>query len=251
MSDAAERNDSPGKAQYFATTHWSVVLAAGNRAEPSAEAALERLCGTYWYPVYAHLRRKGQSPEDAQDLTQLLFARLLQADRLALADPARGRFRTFLLTALNHLLINEWTKTRREKRGGAIQFVPLQTNDPERLYAAEPVDDCTPETVYEQRWAAAVMGRAFERLTEEHGGDRARLFEALKTFVWGEKAGTPQADIAAALGLNEGAVRVAIHRLRRSYREFLRAEIAQTVATPEEVDDELRHLIAIVSRGPL
>src|SRR5262249_6434705 len=133
-------------------------------------------------------------------LTQQFFARLLQGDRLALADPARGRFRTFLLTALNHFLINEWNKSGREKRGGAIEFVPLHTDDPENIYAAEPADDSTPEKVYEQRWAAAVMRQAFDRLRAEYRGDRARLFEAFKPFVWGEKSQSSQAQIAAALG---------------------------------------------------
>ena len=175
--------------QWFATTRWSVVLAAGHTSAPGAKDALENLCHAYWYPLCAYVRRKGYQVEDAKDLTQQFFARLLQGDRLALADPARGRFRTFLLTALNHFLINEWTKSGREKRGGAIEFVPLHSEDPENLYAAEPSDDCTPETVYQQRWAAAVMRQAFDRLRAEHGSDRARLFEALKPFVWGEKAG--------------------------------------------------------------
>jgi RNA polymerase sigma-70 factor (ECF subfamily) len=250
MADTTPSNDPSTAARWFATTHWSVVLAAGHGSAPNADTALETLCRMYWYPLYAYVRRKGYQVEDAKDLTQQFFARLLQGGRIALADSARGRFRTFLLTALNHFLINEWTKSGREKRGGAVEFVPLHTDDPENLYAAEPADQATPETVYEQRWAAAVMKQAFDRLQAEHRGDRARLFEALKPFVWGEKAGAPQAEIAAALSLNEGTVRVAIHRLRRSYRDFLRAEIASTVATPAEVDDELRHLIDIVSRRP-
>jgi RNA polymerase sigma-70 factor (ECF subfamily) len=167
-----------------------------------------------------------------------------------MADAARGRFRTFLLTALNHFLINEWTRRGREKHGGAIKFVPLHTEDPEVLYSAEPVDHCTPERVYERRWAAAVMRSAFELLRAEYGGDRVRLFEALKPFVWGDKSQATQAEIAVAIGLSEGAVRVAIHRLRRHYRELLRAQIAQTVSTPEDVDDELRHLIDIIAQGP-
>jgi RNA polymerase sigma-70 factor (ECF subfamily) len=130
-------------------------------------------------------------------------------------------------------------------------FVPLQFEDPENIYAAEPADNCTPESLYERRWAASVMSHAFDRLRAAHSGERARLFEALKPFVWGEKSQSSQAEMAASLGLNEGAVRTAIHRLRRSYREFLRAEIAQTVAKPDEVDEELRHLIEIVSQNPL
>src|SRR5262245_40438937 len=250
LNQRSDDSVSPGAGQ-FVTTHWSAVLAAGHDSAPGAAGALEKLCGTYWYPLYAYVRRKGYQTEDAKDLTQQFFARLLQGGRLALADPARGRFRTFLLTALNHFLINEWTKASREKRGGAMTFVPLHTDDPENIYAAEPADDCTPETLYEQRWATAVMRQAFHRLQAEYRGDRARLFEALKPFVWGEEAGASSGEVGAALELSEGAVRVAVHRLRRSYREFLREEIAQTVATPDEVDDELRHLIEIVSRTSL
>ena len=235
----------------FTTTHWSAVRIAGSDSAPGAKEALENLCRAYWYPLYAYVRRKGYSEEDAKDLTQQFFARLLQGDRLALADPTRGRFRTFLLTALNHFLINEWVKTGRDKRGGAFEFVPLHTDEADNLYTAEPADTRTPETVYEQRWAAAVMKQAFDKLAAEYGGDRARLFEALKPFIWGDKAGASYAEIGIALGLNEGAVRVAVHRLRRSYRDLLRQEIAQTVTSPEEVDDELRYLIEIVSQAPL
>jgi RNA polymerase sigma-70 factor (ECF subfamily) len=239
------------KSQWFATTHWTMVVSAASQSSPEAGEALEKLCSVYWYPLYGYVRRKGYEIEEAKDLTQQFFLRLLQGHRLALADQSRGRFRTFLLTALHHFLVNEWIKRNREKRGGANQFVPLLTEDPENSYAAEPADGCTPETMYERRWAATVMSQAFNRLRTGYSGDRARLFEALKPFVWGEKSDSSQAEIASALGLSGGAVRTAIHRLRQSYREFLRAEIAQTVATPEEVDDELRHLIAIVSQGPL
>jgi len=239
------------KAQWFATTHWSAVLAAQQPMSAQAGEALERLCSVYWYPLYAFVRRKGYQVDDAKDLTQQFFLRLLQDSRLALADQARGRFRSFLLSALHHFLVNEWIKRGREKRGGAIEFLPLFTEDPENIYAAEPVDACTPETLYERRWATTVMTRAFDRLNGEFSGDRAALFGSLKAYVWGEKSKSSQAEVAAALGLSEGAVRTAIHRLRRRYREILRAEIAQTVATPNEVDDELRHLIEIVSQGPL
>jgi RNA polymerase sigma-70 factor (ECF subfamily) len=242
---------TPSIDRQFTTTHWTTVRMAGSNSAPEAKMALENLCRAYWYPLYAYVRRKGNSEADAKDLTQQFIARLLQGGRLALADPGRGRFRTFLLTALNHFLINEWMKRGRDKRGGGVEFVPLHTDDPENLYAAEPADTRTPEAVYEQRWAAAVMKRAFNRLSTDYGGDRSRLFEALKPFVWGERAGAPYREIATALGLSEGAVRVAVHRLRRTYQNFLREEIAQTVATPEEVDDELRHLIEIVSESPL
>lgn len=251
LPDFQRSGDLSTPGMSFHTTHWTAVLVAGHDSVPGSKEALEDLCRAYWYPLYAYVRRKGHSEADAKDLTQQFFARLLHGGRLALADPARGRFRTFLLTALNHFLINEWIKTGRDKRGGAIEFVPLHTDDPENLYSAEPADARTPETLYDQHWAAAVMKQALDRLAAEYRDDRARLFEALKPFVWGEKAGASYAEIATALGLNEGAVRVAVHRLRRTYREFLRDEIAQTVATPEEVEQELRYLIEIVARHPV
>jgi RNA polymerase sigma-70 factor (ECF subfamily) len=251
MSGAIPSHRSEVQSNWFLTTHWSVVQAAGHDSTPNARDALEKLCGSYWYPLYAYVRRKGHCDQDAKDLTQQFFARLLQGGRIALADPARGRFRTFLLTTLNHFLVNEWIKSNREKRGGSIEFVPLHTDDPENIYATEPADDRSPEIVYEQRWAATVMRRAFERLAARYGSERARLLEAFKPFLWGEKAGTSQAEIAKALGLSSSAVRVAIHRLRKNFREILRDEIAQTVARPEEVDDELRHLVEIVVHSPL
>jgi RNA polymerase sigma factor (sigma-70 family) len=239
------------QARWFTTTHWSVVLAAGDDSSASGAAALEQLCHAYWYPLYAYVRRKGYGPEDAQDLTQGFLARLLAGNRIARADPARGRFRTFLLSALQNFLINEWAKLAREKRGGNVEFVALHSEDPERLYAAEPADDRTPELIYEQRWAAAVMARAFDRLGAEYKAGQAQLFEALKPFVWGEKSGASHAEIGAVLGLSGGAVRVAVHRLRRRYRNLLREEIAQTVSSAAEIDDELRHLIHVVSQGPV
>jgi RNA polymerase sigma factor (sigma-70 family) len=249
--DPQDHDSAPPIYRQFATTHWSAVQMAGRNSAPGEKEALENLCRAYWYPLYAYVRRKGHAEEDAKDLTQQFFARLLQGDRLALADPARGRFRTFLLSALNHFLINEWIKTGRDKRGGAVEFVSLHTGDPENLYTAEPADARTPETLYEQRWASAVMKQAYDRLAAEYRDGRVRLFEALKPFIWGDKAGNSYGETAIALGLNEGAVRVAVHRLRRSYCDLLREEIAQTVATPEEVDDELRYLIEIVSRAPM
>ncbi len=235
----------------FTTTHWSVVLAAGDKSSSDAHEALERLCQTYWYPLYAYVRRKGVGPDDAQDLTQQFFLRLLQGNRLALANPARGRFRTFLLSSLQNFLVNEWVKASREKRGGRQEFVPLHTGDPERLYACEPADARTPESVFEQRWAATVMRQAMTQLRAEYADGREKLFETLQACAWGDKANLPLAAIAETLGMREGAVRVAVHRLRGRYRDFLRQTIAQTVSSAAEVDDELRHLIQIVSRGPL
>jgi len=248
MLDRAQRDQSASPGAVFATTHWSVVLTAGQGEEKARDAALEKLCRTYWYPLYAYARRKGSGPDDAKDLTQQFFLRLLQGNRLALAHPSRGKFRTFLLSSFQNFLVNEWTKTSREKRGGGQEFLPLQSEDPENLYAFEPVDARTPESVYEERWAATVMNQALTQLSGEYAGGREKLFKMLQGCAWGEKADQPLAGVASMLGMSEGAVRVAVHRLRGRYRELLRQTIAQTVSSENEVDDELRHLIQIVSR---
>lgn len=247
----SDSNSPERPREWFLTTHWSVVLAAGRDPSPDAREALERLCQSYWYPLYAYVRRKGSAPDDAKDLTQEFFLRLLQGNRLALADPSRGRFRTFLLASFRNFLVNEWAKASREKRGGGQGLVSLHTDDPENLYASEPADARTPEAMYEQRWAAAVMDQAMTQLRIEYAGGREQLFETLRFCAWGEKAGQPLAEVALALGMTEGAVRVAVHRLRGRYRALLRGVIGQTVSSPAEVDDELRHLIQIVSHGPL
>lgn len=229
----------------FATTHWSVVLAAGSRDTPQSAAALERLCRTYWYPLYAHVRRRGHGPEDAQDLTQEFFARLLAKHWLTMADPRRGRFRTFLLAALDHFLANEWNRARCQKRGGAHQMISWDCAGAEGRYLAEPVDEVTPETIYQKRWAATVLEEVLRHLSEEYAASGKRtFFEAVKVLLWGEKAARPQAEIAPELGLSEGALKATVHRLRRRYRELLRYEIAQTVSSPAEVDAEIRELMA-------
>jgi len=231
----------------FATTHWSVVLAAGQRDSPQAAEALERLCRAYWYPLYAHVRRRGYSPEDAQDLTQEFFARVLAKHWLSTADRSRGRFRTFLLGAFSHFLANEWHRARCEKRGGGQELVSWDQATAENRYLAEPVDDLTPEKIFQKRWAATLLEQVLSRLREEHvAAGKRDFFEAVKDFLWGEKNTLSQANLAVALGLSEGALKVAVHRLRRRYRELLRAEIAQTVAGPDEIDEELRELMAVL-----
>ena len=246
--EASPSGTNPGA--QFTTTHWSVVLTAGHASSPDARQALEQLCRTYWYPLYAYVRRRGVGKDDAEDLTQQFFLRLLQGNRLALADPARGRFRTFLLSSFQNFLANEWTKASREKRGGKIEFVPLLLEDAEKIYAAERADESTPEALYEQRWAATVMQEAMNQLRAEYAG-RDKLFAMLQASAWGEKASQPLAEVAAELDMTEGAVRVAVHRLRSRYRVRLRETIAQTVGNAADVDDELRQLIQIVSRSPL
>ena len=230
----------------FTTTHWSVVLAAGQRELPQAAEALERLCRTYWYPLYVYVRRQGKSPEDAQDLTQDFFCRLLEKNYLAKADRDRGRFRTFLLGSMNNFLVNEWRRAGRLKRGGGVEFLSIDTDAAEDRYAAEPAKDSNPDAAYEQRWAVTLIEQVLAALSQEFkAADKARLFEELKGFIWGDKSTASYAEIAGHLNLTEGSVKVAVHRLRQRFRELLRAEVAHTVARPEDVNDELRHLISV------
>jgi RNA polymerase sigma-70 factor (ECF subfamily) len=234
----------------FVTTHWSLVLAAGKGASAQARAALAALCQTYWYPLYAYVWRQGHQPDDAQDLTQAFFARLLEKHYLQSADPERGRFRSFLLTAFKRFLSKERDRERTQRRGGGRKLLPLDFEAGERRYSLEPAHEITAERIYEQRWALTLLDRVFVRLRDEF--DRAgkqKEFDCLKVYLTGE-AGTPSYQEAAAeLATTEGAVRVAVHRLRRRYRELVREEIAQTVAGPEDVDEELRHLFAAL-RSP-
>jgi RNA polymerase sigma factor (sigma-70 family) len=234
----------------FATTHWSIVLEAGQESSPKAAQALERLCRAYWYPLYAYIRRQGHGSHDAQDLAQEFFARLLESKGLRLADRSRGRFRTFLLTSLQHFLINEWHKTNREKRGRSQRFLSLDEEKAESRFASEPVVEQPPDSLYDRGWAAILLERAMAALGAEFAqSGKKDLFERLKVFVWGEKNALSYAAMGEQLGLSEGAVKVAVHRLRQRYGELLRAEIAQTVATPVEVEEELRYLVSVIRGG--
>lgn len=234
----------------FATTHWSVVLTAGRQDTTRAQDALAKLCQTYWYPLYAYVRRRGYSAEDAQDLTQEFFARLLQRQSLASADPNRGRFRSFMLGVMNHFLADEWNKARAQKRGGGAKLLPLQFDTAETRYGHEPADKTTPEQNYERRWAMTLLEEVLRRLADEYKQEgRAELFAELNPCLVGERTDQPYAELAARLGVNEGTIKSAVHRLRQRYRQLLRDEIANTVAEPDEVDTELRHLFTILSRG--
>ena len=232
----------------FATTHWSLVLSAGDQPSPQAADALEKLCRAYWLPIYAFVRRQGRSPHDAQDLTQEFFARLLEKKTLAVADPARGRFRSFLLASLKHFLANEWDKARAQKRGGGQRPIPIDAADAETKYGLEPADPATAENIYERRWALALLDQVLRRLRAEYVRDgREKLFEALKPTLTEPSRTVGYAAIAARLGASEGTVKSAVHRLRLRYRELLRAEIAHTVAGPDEVEDEIRNLFAALA----
>src|SRR5882724_4375814 len=233
--------------QWFATTHWSVVLAARHKDSPEADAALAELCRTYWYPLYAFVRRKGYSPHDAQDLTQSFFARLLEKNYVAHADRERGRFRTFLLAALNHFLADEWDKTQRLKRGGSREIISFDAASAEERYRMEPIDQLDAAKLYERRWVTTLFDQVLARLEDEsRDSGKGQLFDGLKSSLLAEDSGSSYAQLGARLGLKEGAVKQAVHRMRRRYRELFREEIAQTVAAPGEVEDELKHLFAVL-----
>lgn len=238
--------ESPG---CFATTHWSVVLTAGLHDTERSKAALEKLCSAYWFPLYAFVRRRGYSVEDAQDLTQQFFARVIERNLVASADRARGRFRSFLLSSMGHFLANEWDKARAFKRGGGHALIPIQTDNAETKYGVDPADTRTPEQAFEYSWALTLLEQVMQRLVAEYA-DRgnAELFAALKPCLIGSPTPETYAELAARLNLNEGAARVAVHRLRTRYRELLRAEIAQTVDSDAEIDSEMHHLFKVLAQ---
>lgn len=249
---ANEQSNHPGpQAPWrFASTRWSLVAAAGQGASPEAQEALAVLCHIYWYPLYAYARRRLASVEDAQDLTQEFFAQLLEKDYLQAADPNRGKFRSFLLTAFKHFLSKERDWANAQKRGGARHILPLDFQAGETRYHLEPPDHATPESIYERRWALTLLEQALTLLRQEFAGaGKQKLFENLKSTLTGDFSTEPYSRIAEKLSMTEQAVKVAVHRLRQRYKELLRGEIAQTVATNDEIDDELRDLFNAV-RAP-
>ncbi len=231
----------------FATTHWSMVLAAGRRGSTGSRRALAALCETYWYPLYAYVRRKGHSADEAADLAQEFFVHLLEKETLKVADQRRGRFRSFLLTAMNNFLAKQWRRATAQKRGGGRRLISLDFRDGESRYGMEPSHDLTAEKIYQRRWALTLLEAALDRLREEfERRGKIELFEQLRDFLVIDRSTVPYRQIAERLAMTEGAVKVAVHRLRRRCRELLREEIAQTVAEPEQIDDELRELFSAV-----
>jgi RNA polymerase sigma factor (sigma-70 family) len=244
---AASDSLAPG-AVNFALTRWTVVLAAGRTESTHARDALEQLCSTYWSPIYAFVRRQGYSPPDAQDLTQEFFSRLLEKRFLDDVNPAKGRFRSFLLASLKHFLANEWDKAKRQKRGGGQIPLSIDAQSVEGRCGIELIEHLTPEKLFDRSWAIALLHRVMERLREEYvRAGKTSVFEQLKSTLTGERRSVPYTDIAAFLNTSEGAVKVAVHRLRQRYRELLRAEIADTVAGPEDVEEEVRSLFAALA----
>ena len=232
----------------FATTHWSVVLAAGQSTDAQALAALEQLCRTYWRPLYLFVRSSGYDEETAKDLTQAFFERLLQKDFVKDADAARGRFRSFLLAALKHFLANEWNRTKAVKRGGRCRFVPLETTVVEAELQRATRRDLDPEQLFERRWATVLLDQVHQGLeAEQVAGGKSALFSALQVYLTGDKERPPYSAAASQLGMSVEAVRKAAERLRHRYGQLLRQAVAQTIDTPEEIDAELRHLRVVLS----
>ncbi len=236
--------------EVFATTRWSVVVAAGDEASVRRTQALEELCRAYWYPLYAFVRRRGHDEHEAKDLTQGFFERLLAKNDVAQADAQRGRFRTFLLSALQHYLANEWDKTRRLKRGGGAAKYSLDDPEAEARFQLEAPAAGPNETLFDRGWAEAVLKSVLARLRKEveTEGDADR-YEIVQPLLWGGDGAGSYPELALRLGLSETGVRSVVHRFRKRFRELLRAEIAHTVAQPEEVDDEIRHLFAAVAQA--
>ena len=240
MAEGGRRADTP-----FLTTRWSMVAAAGRAGTPEARAALSELCSTYWYPLYAYVRRRGHGHDDAHDLTQAFFARVLEKNVVNAADPTRGRFRAFLLGSLKNFLANEWDREHAQKRGGGTATLSLEFELADERFSREPASPLTPEMEYERNWALAVLERALARLESEYARrGKGALFATLKPALVAAEDEGSRAAMGAALGMTEGAIKVALHRLRAAFRESLRQEIADTVGPEADPEDELRNLIA-------
>ena len=227
----------------FATTHWTVVLAAGRRHTPQSDGALEELCRTYWFPLYAYVRRRGHTKEDAEDSVQAFFARFLAKNYLEGLSAERGRFRAFLLASLKHFLINEWKRSQRLKRGGGEKNLSLDWQTADTKFQVAATNEPSPDKAFDREWAVALLAKVIERLQRECEAEgKAKLFEQLKIFLTAGRAESAQGEVAKVLGMEEVAVRGAVHRLRKRYRALLRDEIAQTLADPAQVDGEIRAL---------
>jgi RNA polymerase sigma factor (sigma-70 family) len=241
--------DPPGPRQ-FATTHWSLVGAAkpDEASQTRAREALEELCRAYWYPLYAFVRSGGYSAVDAQDLTQAFFTRIIETGGFAAADRERGRFRSYLLGAMKHFLANEWHRGQTQKRGGQVQLLEWDALDPEARYAGASKQSDNPEHLFDREWALETIAGALQSLRDEmEGAGKSEQFDALKGSLTGEDE-SPRERIAARLNMSEGAVKVAVHRLRHRYRKLLRAAIAETVSNEADLDDEMRYLVEVLRR---
>jgi RNA polymerase sigma factor (sigma-70 family) len=249
MSSGKDHEFPAGEARAFHTTHWSLVAAARDGGESGMQRkALEQLCRTYWQPLYWFVRRKGHSDEDARDLTQGFFEQFIGKSYIDGVDADRGRFRTWLLTAMSRYLINEWDRSRRRKRGGDVQFVPLDGPLAESEIGIAPGDHRTPERIYEQQWVQALLAKVLQRLRSEAvEAGREPHFDVLKVHLTGGRGEEPMAGAAEALGLSVAAVKSAIHRLRQRYGKLFREEVAHTLSDPAELEDEIRYLLSVMT----
>ena len=246
MTTDSPSSTAPG--DIFATTHWTVVLAAGRRHTPQSDDALEELCRTYWFPLYAYVRRRGHTREDAEDLVQAFFARFLEKNYLAGLNAERGRFRAFLLASLKHFLINEWKKSQRQKRGGGEKLLSLDWQTADTQFQVAATDEPSPDKAFDREWALALLAKVIGRLQQECAAEgKAQLFAQLKIFLTAGKGSLSHADAAKNLNLDETAVRVSVHRLRKRYRVLLRQEISQTLTDESQVDEEMRALFGAFS----
>lgn len=236
-----------GKAR-FPTTHWTLVLDARTASSRQSRESLAILCETYWYPLYAYVRRRGYQEQDAEDLTQEFFARLLERHDLNSVDRSKGRFRSFLLATMKHFLANEWDRAHAQKRGGGQTTLSLDVQEAESRYIVEPADESTPESLFERSWALTLLDQVLNRLREElAAAGKLNQFNELKVCLTGDQSDVGYATPAKKLGMSEGAIKVTVHRMRARYRDLLREEIAHTVAGPEEIEDELRDLLRALS----
>jgi RNA polymerase sigma-70 factor (ECF subfamily) len=230
---------------YFATTRWTVVLSACQKSSPESDMALEELCRTYWYPLYAYIRHRRHSKEEAEDLTQSFFIHFLEKNYFVGLSSEKGKFRAFLLAALKHFLSNEWDRASRQKRGGGVAHLSLDWQGADRRYEIDPADNLSPDKLYDRAWAVTLLEQVMNRLRDENAAEgKSNLFKQLKSLLVVGKSAIPYPESAAALNLSEGTVRVAVHRLRRRYRELLREEIRQTLSDPAQVDEEMRALFS-------
>jgi DNA-directed RNA polymerase specialized sigma24 family protein len=247
MFPVAKPSQISPSSDWFTTTHWSVVLMAGQNHSPAATEALERLCRTYWYPLYAYVRRQGYSPEDAKDLTQGFFERVVEKSYFQDLDRSKGRFRAFLLAALKHFLSDCRDRACAAKRGGGTFHVPWDTNAEERYVLNHP-DTISPDALFQRQWAITVLERAMARLREEFvSAGKAEIFDKLRGVMAGQKGDETYAELGISLGRSEAAMKSTVRRIRTQYREFIREEIAHTVSSPREIAEEIRFLLSVFS----
>lgn len=240
--------DSPTAASSFQTTHWTLIQRARHADDTAARNALNDLCASYWRPLYAFTRRQGATPHEAEDLTQAFFVHFLDQDALARVEPGLGKFRSYLLVCLKNFLANERARAHAQRRGAGLKLLPLDLEDAERRYLIEPADHRTPEAIYERRWACEVLERALDELRREHASDEERQqFEELAAFLPGGRSPPSRPELAVRRGVTVGAIDVAIHRLRHRFGILLRQQVARTVSSDEEVKQEIRDLISILS----